>query len=127
MSEIAGEVFDDGGPSAPLIIAMRFISKALGEDEEVDTPLEDLVTQESMDAWNLDEVKDMIESESYGLGSRTRYLSPNWAKVILVQTPPEGRVYRGPRLAFGYGVFVRYDDELRECRRTLTSTPSSAP
>jgi hypothetical protein len=53
VSEIAGEVFDDGGPSAPLMIAFRFISKALGEDEEVDTPLEDLVTQESMEAWNL--------------------------------------------------------------------------
>lgn len=33
-----------------------------------------------------------------------------------MQNPPEGRVYRGPKLAIGYGVFVRYDDELREWR-----------
>lgn len=113
---------DGGTPPRPFQVAVSFLFKALGEEGYSQLPLEDLVTAESLGNWDLEEVAENLRG--FGVGTHTRYLSPSWA-LIMVPRAQEFRVIEEPELVEAWGVFVRYEDHLKDWRVHALADPTT--
>lgn len=89
-----------GSPPRPFQVAVSFLFKTLGVEGFAHLPLEDLVTPESLDNWDLAEVAEQLKG--FGVGTHTRYLSPSWA-LILVPLAEKFRVVEESELVEAWG------------------------
>lgn len=108
------QYFDEGGPSRPFQVVWALLQNAAGNEDYKDIPLEDLVTEESLAEWDLGRLDQLLEG--YGIASRTRYLNPTYAQILLPETPPEGRVVTEETEVWAYAAYVRFIDELNDWR-----------
>lgn len=120
------KMFDEEGPSRPYQIASAFMALAggwlseLGPDFEGLT-LADLVTAESLAEWDLGEVASDLSG--YGMSTRTRYMSPSWAKMLLMPAT-EPLVIDKPSIVDDVlAIYVRYEPDLADWRVHLLGPP----
>lgn len=103
------QFFDEGGPSRPFQVVMSFVQGVLsGEDVRLGN-----LVMAPYEQWDLDVLRDMLEG--HGVASRTRYPTPGWAEIRLVETA-EPVVVTGPTVVMGYSVYVKFIEELNDWR-----------
>jgi hypothetical protein len=102
-------------------VAVSFLFKALGVEGYSDLPMQHLMTAESLGHWGLPEVAEQLKG--FGVGTHTRYVSPSWA-LILVSRAERLRVVDEPELVEAWGVFVRYEDGLKDWRVHALAGPN---
>jgi hypothetical protein len=92
--------------------ASSSVSKILGKEPGASTPLEELVTPESLALWNLEEVAEIFRD--HAPTTMVRYLAPDWAMIFLGRHSGEPILITEPTLMEGYGLFLRYEEESRQ-------------
>ena len=106
------------GLDRPHDLYERFRLKAMGEKGFAEIPLEDLVTVESLDAWDLDALAPQIER--LAISNVTRYDYPGSAELRLVDTRGEALKVYGPTIVRGGAVWLRFVEELDGAFTRLT-------
>jgi len=99
--------FAANAPRNPYQLVWGLVFYAKGYEGYRDIPLENLVTRRSLDRWNLGALAAMLDG--FGISSRTRYLTPTVAVVLLIEAD-EPRVIEGPTFVAGYMAYVEFDD-----------------
>lgn len=120
------EMFDAEGPSRPYQVASAFIALAGGWLAELGTDfksltLSDLVTDESLSGWDLHEVASDLTG--YGISTRTRYLSPSWAKILLMPATEPLIIDKPSIVENVLAIYVRYEPHLEDWRVHIFGPP----
>jgi len=112
------------GERRPVAVVGMFVLRALGQPPFADLPLEDLVTPESRQNWDDDELASVLRQHAFYTG--VEYLSPQWARVLLPQAEPgEGpHLVDEPREVMSLAFYLRYDEGLRDWRIHLLGPPN---
>lgn len=108
------EFLDEGVYSRPQEVVWGLVLKAHGDPQWVNVPLRDLVTPKSLLSWNLQEVARSLPG--FGMASRTRYLSPTFAKVPFIDTGGEAIVIEEVTPVHAFAFYVQYLEEINDWR-----------
>jgi hypothetical protein len=125
------ELFASEGsvPSEPWQIVSGFLH--LVQDPEgfhrefPNLDLDDLVTPESVELRDLGRLR--VDLANSTLTTKTRYLSPTWALILIVEDPGITMVAREPVQIDTQGAYVRYDDTERRWRLHMIGRPDIDP
>jgi hypothetical protein len=106
----------------PFLKALSLWTMAVSEEPDVrDYPLEQIVTPESLDSWDLDEVSESVDD--FGLYSKVDYLSPTWARVLMVRDVPEGKLTEDVEAPSPLAFYVKFVEELGDWRVHMLGRP----
>jgi hypothetical protein len=83
-------------------------AKAVGDERFASVGLEQLVTAETVAAWDLGELAELIRRARLGICLDVDYMSPSWARVYLPLGVEERTSAGGRTLALA--AYVRFDD-----------------
>ncbi len=122
--EILQQEWSGEAARRPFLKAFSLWAMALSENPTAgDFPLELIVTRESFKSWDLDQIAR--ETGELAVYSGVDYLSPEWARVLLVRPTGESRrLAQDEPTTSPLAFYVRFVEEVGDWRVHLIGPPN---
>jgi hypothetical protein len=112
-----------GDLERPAAIAYMLLSKLQGNEEAGSIPYASLVDPEILGVFDAEEFARVVGG--YGVYTEVDYVSPCWARVLLMHNPDGGR-RKVRTVEKALAMFLRYSDDLKDWRFRGLRAPSYA-